>query len=425
MKNRAVLLISLLVGIYFQTMGQPIKVLFVGNSYTGFNDLASMVYDVSLSTGDTLYIDKITPGGYRFLNHSMSTNTLDLIADTSWNYVVLQAQSQEPSWPLSQVQTEVFPHATILCDAIRNNNSCGVPVFYMTWGRKNGDASNCGSWPPVCTYDGMDSLLSERYQFMAEDNNALVSPVGAVWHYIRDNYPLIELYNPDESHPSVAGSYAAACTFYAIILRKDPSQIMFNAGLSMSEAVSIRNAAKIIAFDDLLNWNVGKTDPVADFSFTQNQYDVNFMNLSVNGDTYNWTFGDGNSSTAENPQHTYLGNALFPIELKTTSCGRVSTKLDSVVLSMGVHDLDNSRVLNVYPNPSNGKVTVEIEGLNWSQKTTFLIIDNTGKIVTQSVISGRSSSHFFDSSSFPTGLYYINVIQGGKRIAKSTFEVVR
>ena len=50
----------------------------------------------------------------------------------------------------------------------------------MTWGRENGDQSNCQSWPPVCTYEGMDDLLRERYMIMANDNNALVAPVGAV-----------------------------------------------------------------------------------------------------------------------------------------------------------------------------------------------------------------------------------------------------
>lgn len=71
-------------------------------------------------------------------------------------------------------------------------------------GKKEGDAGNCPFWPPVCTYSGMDSLLNLRYRMMAEDNDALLSPVGQVWHYIRDNHPEIELYNADMSHPSSA-----------------------------------------------------------------------------------------------------------------------------------------------------------------------------------------------------------------------------
>ena len=53
---------------------------------------------------------------------------------------------------------------------------------------------------------------------MANDNKALLSPVGAVWKYLRNNNPGISLYQSDESHPTLAGSYAAACCFYALII---------------------------------------------------------------------------------------------------------------------------------------------------------------------------------------------------------------
>ena len=181
---------------------QTTKVLFIGNSYTGVNNLPQLTFEVAISTGDTLIIDSHTPGGQRLMDHAVSVQANAKIASSNWDYVVLQAQSQEPSWPIQQVQTEVFAYAKILCDTIRANNSCTRPVFYMTWGRENGDASNCANWPPVCTYTGMDSLLNERYQTMGADNDAYVSPVGAVWHYIRDTYPQIDLYAADGSHPS-------------------------------------------------------------------------------------------------------------------------------------------------------------------------------------------------------------------------------
>ena len=95
---------------------------------------------------------------------------------------------------------------------------------------------------------------------MADSNNAIVSPVGAVWKYIRQNFPLIDLYQADESHPSVAGTYAAACSFYTALFRKDPTLISFNSGLTASDAADIRNAAKLIVYDSLLNWHIGEYD---------------------------------------------------------------------------------------------------------------------------------------------------------------------
>ena len=420
--------LGLLIGVMLLAivgLAQPVKVLFVGNSYTGYNNLSQMVYDVALSTGDSLYVDKITPGGFRFLNHAVNSATLNLIADTSWNYVVLQAQSQEPSWPIVQVQADVFPYAQILCDSIRANNSCSKPVFYMTWGRKNGDTFNCPFWPPVCTYEGMDSLLNERYQTMADDNDAFVSPVGAVWKYIRANYPNIELYTQDESHPSPAGSYAAACTFYTIFLRKDPSQINFDAGLTASEAANIRNAAKVVAYDDLLNWNVGKFDPKANFTYAKNQLTVDFSNSSTNSTEYLWFFGDGDSSSLENPQHTYITSGQYFVSLNAIDCGQFDSKLDTVIFSLGINDLEPEEKTKVYPNPAKNFINIEWLGNQVIEVNTIMIFDAVGREVLRKDIQGNPHPINVDTHTFPAGIYYLNLILGDKIKAQSSFEIIK
>ncbi|MFM7015203.1 MAG: DUF4886 domain-containing protein, partial [Bacteroidota bacterium] len=244
------------------------KVLFIGNSYTYVNDLPMLLSNVAQSTGDSIIYDSNCIGGYTFQLHSTNATTMQKIAQGNFDFVVLQEQSQLPSFPISQVQSSVYPYAQQLDSLITAANPCTETVFYMTWGRKNGDASNCPNWPPVCTYSGMDSLLRLRYMTMSTNNNAVVSPVGAVWRYIRNNYPNIELYNADESHPSLAGSYAAACTFYSVILRKDPTQISFISTLDSTDALNIRNAVKLVAFDSLSFWNVGNYDLNVNFTYS-------------------------------------------------------------------------------------------------------------------------------------------------------------
>jgi hypothetical protein len=160
------------------------NILFIGNSYTYVNDLPLMIANVSLSTNDTISYNSSTPGGYTFNNHTQDTASISKIKQGNWDFVVLQEQSQLPSFPIGQVSVESFPYAKILDSIINTYNSCAETVFYMTWGRKNGDASNCASWPPVCTYQGMDSLLRDRYTQMAFDNKTILSPVGALWHYL-------------------------------------------------------------------------------------------------------------------------------------------------------------------------------------------------------------------------------------------------
>ncbi len=138
------------------------RVLFLGNSYTNVNNLPQMLADVASSVGDVVTFDSNTPGGYTLQGHSTNASSLSKIAIGNWDYVVLQEQSQLPSFSNTQVANSVFPYAHYLDSLINAQNPCAETAFYMTWGRKNGDASNCTSWPPVCTYAGMDSLLSLR-----------------------------------------------------------------------------------------------------------------------------------------------------------------------------------------------------------------------------------------------------------------------
>ena len=237
-------------------MADGYRVLFIGNSYTAVNNLPQMIASISEAEGDTLVFSANLPGGTTFNNHFNNSVTTSLIQQGNWDYVVLQGQSQEPSFPDGQFYSETYPYAQQLCEMIHHYNPLAKIVFYMTWGRKYGDQSNCPFFPPLCTYEGMDSLLYLRYMTMASDFGAEVSPVGALWHYLRDHHPEIELYASDYSHPSLAGSYAAACSFYTVLFRKNMSTVSYNPGIAEEQAVNIRLAAKAVVYDSLAKWFV-------------------------------------------------------------------------------------------------------------------------------------------------------------------------
>lgn len=234
-----------------------LRILFLGNSYTATNNLPSIITNAMGTLDITIISQSNTPGGFTFSGHDQNTNTNNLIQQGNWDYVVLQEQSQVPSFPISQVESDCFPYAASLVQKVEQFNPCAEVVFYMTWGRQNGDSQNCPNWPPVCSYEGMDDLLYERYMTMAEDNQALVSPVGAVWRAIRTNYPNINLYSGDGSHPSMEGSYTAAITFATIFSQTDPTTISFNSTLSAAMADTIKNVVKSLVYQNLNQWNVG------------------------------------------------------------------------------------------------------------------------------------------------------------------------
>ena len=349
MMKLKLLILLLLIANYSIAQQQIKKVLFIGNSYTYVNDLPALLSSVAQSTGDSVIYDSNCIGGYTFQLHSTNATTLQKIAQGNFDFVVLQEQSQLPSFPISQVQSSVYPYAKTLDSLINVANPCTETVFYMTWGRKNGDASNCPNWPPICTYSGMDSLLRMRYEYMANANSALVSPVGAVWRYIRNNFPAIELYSADESHPSLAGSYAAACTFYSIIFRKDPTSITFASTLDSTDAANIRNAAKLVAYDSLGFWNVGDYDMNVNFTYTMGSTTgVILMNQSTNCDSILWDFGDGTQSTTGSPIHVYQQFGNYTITLIGYHCNETDTfSLPINIGQVGINELKNNVISSV------------------------------------------------------------------------------
>jgi hypothetical protein len=234
------------------------KILFIGNSYTYVNNLPQILYDLAMMTNDTIIFDSSVPGGSTFQTHCTDTSCLRKIKSQQWDYVVLQEQSQTPSFPPSQVQTDCYPYAKRLDSLIKANDSCTQTIFYMTWGRKYGDAANCSIYPPLCTYAGMQQRLRESYLEMADSNKTFVAPAGAAWRNCRIADSAINLYQTDYSHPSIEGSYLTACVFYASIYKKSPMGNFFMSSLGTATAYFLQTIAKQTVLDSLSNWNIGK-----------------------------------------------------------------------------------------------------------------------------------------------------------------------
>lgn len=357
---------------------QTKKVLFIGNSYTFFNDMPEMVEAAANSTGDDVSVTESTVGGSDIEFHATSTYTQNNISADDWDFVSIQGNSVEVAVTGDYFDVNVYPFAAQLVDKIRTNNACSQPVFYRTWGRENGiGGTTCTNYPTLCSYESMNETLASNYKLLADDNDGLISPVGAVWDYLIENPDTPDLYNADESHPSVMGSYVAACTFYTIILRKDPTLISYDAGIDATVAEQIRAATKTVVFDQLATWKVGEFDPVAAFSASANAAEITFTNMATNADSYTWDFGDGTMSTDENPVHTYSQIGMFDVVLEVTRCGQTDTFQSTI----NINALDVKpavwQQLNVYPNPV--KETVHIEGVPLHNIAVYEVFDIQGK----------------------------------------------
>ncbi len=354
------MLLCCLIHLHVFSQHQP-KILFIGNSYTGVNDLPGLVMQVSNSAGDSIDVSSQSPGGQTLQNHSIPGSPSRMEIDKGiYDFVVLQEQSQIPSFTDIEVNAYYYPYVKSLDSAIKSANPCAKTVLYMTWGRKYGDVGNCAVWPPVCTYKGMDSLLRLRILNASDSIQCDVSPVSVAWRYVINHYPHIELYDMDGSHPSPAGSYLAACVFYTTLFKKDPINITFNFILNAALADTLRQAAKLAVYNEMEKWHIGNSDLKSGFTYHIN-YDslsISFNNTSRNASNFKWYFGDGDSSSSEHPVHKYAGSGTYQVSLIANECGTQDTFLQDVKINETSILPATTRSFQPYPNPNNGWFTI-------------------------------------------------------------------
>jgi PKD repeat protein len=154
---------------------------------------------------------------------------------------------------------------------------------------------------------------------MSVNNDCSVSPVGAAWKYVRDNYPTIELYSADESHPSINGSYLAACVHYASMYRESPVGASFISTVTAIDAAILQEAAKLVVLDSLSTWRIGDNDVVASFTSNTVSGSTVFSENGTNGTIYSWDLDDGNTETADSFSYTYGNDGTYNVELIATN----------------------------------------------------------------------------------------------------------
>lgn len=416
--NKVSLTLILLLITGFAWGQSHVRALFLGNSYTAFNNLPAIVAGLANANGDTLTHSANTPGGYTLEGHSTNATSLSQIAQ-GWDYVIMQEQSQKPAFSQFFSQTEVYPYAETLTDSIRAANPCAVPVFYMTWGRKNGDQSNCANFPHLCTYEGMQDRLRTSYIEMADMNEGRVAPVGSAWWRSRIIDPQFELYSGDQSHPIYTGSYLAACVFYATLFEKSPAGIPWYGNLDSTTATYLQDIAHTVVMDSLSLWDY-RLFPEAQFSSSVNQDTAFFSNLSNNYTTVTWDFGDGSPlSNDPNPTHIYTNGGSYPVTLIVDDGCSQDTLTDTLNIVLTYSPAAYSLEPLFYPLPSKGQLDFQMTKIN-ATPIEMEIRDLRGNVVYRSSVEGvtPTTRGSLDLRELRSGMYFISVETDGEHYLK-------
>ncbi len=202
------------------------NILFIGNSYTYFYDLPSMFADLCRQNGHDVRVDSVTAGGRKLHEcldetreklhptDGLAVRIAELLGEVKYDVLILQEQSCLPYH-----NTELFcAGAKGLATIVGADRT----IMYATWGRADGSETLTHyGW----TRESMTEGLYKSYCHVATQVDGEVSPVGLCFAAAVEKTPEIDLYDPDKSHPSYAGSCVAALCHYKTVFGEMPRDL--------------------------------------------------------------------------------------------------------------------------------------------------------------------------------------------------------
>ncbi len=142
-----------------------------------------------------------------------------------YDTAVMMDCSQCPIHP----QLQAAFHDTVKKNAHLLRQAGVRPVLFMSWAYQDKPE--------------MTAQLAEQYTQAGKANGAVVIPAGLAFAKAIAKQPDTALYESDKRHPSLAGTYLAACTAYATLFGKSPVGLTYTAGLSADLAARLQTAA--------------------------------------------------------------------------------------------------------------------------------------------------------------------------------------
>ena len=228
----------------------PLSVLFIGNSYTYYNNMPTMIFEeIAVAAGYEPYVISITCGGHSLYQHADIYNPYGMKVAIQlspkniymYDYVVLQEQSMRPA------TDDVATFYDAVRDlAARARSIEATPVLYSTWGRRSDSTYLTESG---LTNETMTWKLAASYTAIGEELDIPVGYVGLAFYEVYTGDSGIELYDSDATHPSYAGSFLAAMTLFAKMTGVDPTTVDYNGDLSAENAAVLKQAAKNAVFN--------------------------------------------------------------------------------------------------------------------------------------------------------------------------------
>ena len=198
-----------------------LKVLFIGNSFTARNNLPGLIAQLAAARGKKFEHKLISAGGASLRMHWNKGDAQRAFEATQYDYVVLQEQSTLPIKNANRMHENI----RLFDEAIKSSGA--RTALYMTWARRHEPQNQ--------------QLITDAYNAVGGEVGATVVPAGIAWQRFLGKHKTPALHDQDGSHPTLAGSYLAACVFFSKLFDESADGIAIEVkGLSATDAALLQ-----------------------------------------------------------------------------------------------------------------------------------------------------------------------------------------
>ncbi|MBR4868836.1 MAG: dockerin type I repeat-containing protein [Clostridia bacterium] len=217
-----------------KSQADTLKILFVGNSSTYFNDMPVMFSQIANANGKDVETYSVTLGGRKLIDYMVEDETTlqlkALLAEHSFDICFLQEQTTYPALNYTDYTRGLEYVMNMIGDKADRF------IFYATLPRKEGQPElAANNWTP----ETMNQAVLSGVQKAAQTYGATCSAAGSSILYVMQNYPEINLHDTDLAHPSYRGSCLMTLTHYYTVFGEFPTDTSMLV-LSNSEVAAFR-----------------------------------------------------------------------------------------------------------------------------------------------------------------------------------------
>ncbi|MEI6489341.1 MAG: T9SS type A sorting domain-containing protein [Bacteroidota bacterium] len=382
-----------------------VKVLFIGNSFTSNNNLPLLFQEMAIGANKAVVVNAYTPGGMSVGDISQGTSAhmnnpivYNLIRSNNWDFLLLQDNQGR------FVNTfGVFPSSSLVIqghikirDSLLYYHPCAKMLWFAGWGPK------AGYLPYASTGTGLIDNIYNNYRYLLDTAQQIIAPIGPAWQRIIANDTSINLWDVDDVHPGLNGSWLTAAVVYSTVFKSSP---MMSTYIPAGITSAVDSILKTTGFN-----TVSDSIQVTGLQNITPQIVVTGNTLTVTGyPSVDWYLNDNFVATNAGVLNISQTGTYTAIVHNQNNC-RMWTSPSTLTQINGIAQASLSITTTLFPNPSQGSITVESS----ERMIKIEVINYLGQCL-QTILHPEMKTEL-DGSQLAKGVYWVRISHPDNRV---------